>query len=100
MFLKDKYVIRQGNRKPTGFYIVEKGSAAVTQFVGSTERHIRNLGPLDFFGELALLNEHRRSCSIKALEKLRVVKMDNESFKRLLAGNKDILSMFKTRIDT
>jgi len=88
IFAKDKYVVRQGDKNPEGFYIIEKGTAVVTQFVGSIERQCQKLGPFDFFGELALLEDQgRRTASIKALEKLRVVKMDNRSFWRLLANN-------------
>jgi CRP-like cAMP-binding protein len=45
-----------------GFFIIESGNAKVT--VGGEDR--RQLGPGDYFGEVALLNESARTATIKA----------------------------------
>jgi CRP/FNR family transcriptional regulator, cyclic AMP receptor protein len=45
-----------------GFFIIESGDAKVT--IGGEER--RRLGPGDYFGEVALLNESARTATITA----------------------------------
>ena len=45
-----------------GFFIIQSGNAKVT--IGGEER--RRLGPGDYFGEVALLNESARTATITA----------------------------------
>ena len=63
-----------------GFFVIEEGQAAVT--VGGEER--RKLGPGDYFGEVALLNESARTATITAETDLRCYGLTSWEFRPLV----------------
>jgi CRP-like cAMP-binding protein len=63
-----------------GFFVIEDGEATVT--VGGDER--RKLGPGDYFGEVALLNDSARTATIKADSDLRCYGMTSWEFRPLV----------------
>ena len=63
-----------------GFFVIEEGQAAVT--VGGEER--RKLGPGDYFGEVALLNECARTATITAETDLRCYGLTSWEFRPLV----------------
>jgi CRP/FNR family cyclic AMP-dependent transcriptional regulator len=63
-----------------GFFVIEEGQAAVT--VGGDER--RKLGPGDYFGEVALLNESARTATITAETELRCYGLTSWEFRPLV----------------
>jgi voltage-gated potassium channel len=44
-------------------------------------KHLADLGPGDFFGEIALLAEHRRTATVTATSDLRIVVMHERDFR-------------------
>lgn len=58
-----EYIFRQGDTG-IGMYIIEHGSVAI--IYEPTEQLLTELGDGDFFGEVALLNETRRSAAARA----------------------------------
>ena len=63
-----------------GFFVIEEGEATVT--VGGEER--RHLGPGDYFGEVALLNESARTATITADTELRCYGLTSWEFRPLV----------------
>ena len=63
-----------------GFFVIEAGQAVVT--VGGDER--RKLGPGDYFGEVALLNESARTATITAETDLRCYGLTSWEFRPLV----------------
>ena len=63
-----------------GFFVIEDGQATVS--VGGDER--RRLGPGDYFGEVALLNDSARTATIKADSDLRCYGMTSWEFRPLV----------------
>ena len=63
-----------------GFFVIEQGEATVT--IGGDER--RKLGPGDYFGEVALLNETARTATIKADTDLRCYGLTSWEFRPLV----------------
>lgn len=63
-----------------GFFVIEDGKATVT--VGGEER--RRLGPGDYFGEVALLNESARTATIIADTELRCYGLTSWEFRPLV----------------
>jgi CRP/FNR family transcriptional regulator, cyclic AMP receptor protein len=61
------------------FFIVEEGSALVTS--GGDE--LRQLGPGDFFGEIAVLETGERTATVTAATHLRVIVMLGRDFRML-----------------
>ena len=63
-----------------GFFVIESGNAKVT--VGGDER--RTLGPGDYFGEVALLNESARTATITADSDLKCYGLTSWEFRPLV----------------
>ncbi len=61
-----------------GFFVIEDGEAKVT--IGGEER--RRLGPGDYFGEVALLNESARTATIVAETDLRCYGLTSWEFRQ------------------
>jgi len=63
-----------------GFFVIESGNAKVT--VGGADR--RTLGPGDYFGEVALLNESARTATITADSDLKCYGLTSWEFRPLV----------------
>ena len=63
-----------------GFFVIESGNAKVT--VGGEDR--RRLGPGDYFGEVALLNESARTATITAEGDLKCYGLTSWEFRPLV----------------
>ena len=61
------------------FFVIDEGTAEVTR----GGEHVADLGPGDFFGELALLEEDRRTATVTASSPVRVIVMTRQSFRAL-----------------
>ncbi len=64
------------------FFVVEEGTAEVTR--GGDK--VAELGPGDFFGEIALLEEDRRTATVTATSPMKVVVMSRADFRALDAS--------------
>jgi voltage-gated potassium channel len=70
-----KHLVEQG-AFPHEFMVIESGTASVD--VGGNP--VAELGPGDFFGEMALLEEDRRTATVTASSELRVIVMHAREF--------------------
>jgi CRP-like cAMP-binding protein len=73
-----KVLVRQGELGHE-FFVVESGTAEIS----IDGQHIRDAGPGDFFGEMALLDEERRTATITAKTPMTVIVMTRASFRAL-----------------
>ena len=69
-----------------GFFVIEDGEAVVS--VGGEER--RTLGPGDYFGEVALIDEGSRSATIEARTDVRTYGLTPWQFRPLVEENASI----------
>jgi CRP-like cAMP-binding protein len=69
-----------------GFFVIEDGEAKVS--IHGSER--RRLGPGDYFGEVALLNDSPRTATITAETELRCFGMTSWDFKPLVESHSSI----------
>jgi CRP-like cAMP-binding protein len=81
-FAAGETVAREGSGG-AAFYLIESGAAAVT--VGGQERP--GLGPGDYFGEIALIDEGARSATITASEELACYGLTYWDFRPLVMEN-------------
>lgn len=65
------------------FYLIVEGQAAVS--VGG--RRVAELGPGDFFGEVAVLRDGLRSATVTAETKLRCLVLSDDSLEQLLVAH-------------
>jgi CRP/FNR family cyclic AMP-dependent transcriptional regulator len=70
-------------REGVGFFVIESGEATVLK--GGSE--IRTLGPGDYFGELALIDQGPRSATVVAKSELRCRGMTAWGFRPLVEAN-------------
>jgi len=64
------------------FYIVDVGGVEVT----ADGRHVADLGPGDFFGEIALLRDIPRTATVTATEETRLLTLEREQFLQAITG--------------
>jgi len=61
------------------FFMIDEGTAEVTR----GGEHVAELGPGDFFGEMALLDEDRRNATVTAKTPMSLIVMTRSSFRTL-----------------
>jgi hypothetical protein len=70
------------------FYVIASGRASVELDDGTS----RELGPGDFFGEIALLRDVPRTATVRALEPLRLYAVERDEFLAAVAGHAPTLA--------
>ena len=75
-----KHLIEQG-QFGYEFFVIEEGKAEVKR----DDEVIANLGPGDFFGEIALTEADRRTASVTATEPIRTIVMTRRDFAEMQA---------------
>lgn len=69
-----------------GMYVIKFGSVEISAVVNNTERRtLSNLGPGDFFGEMAVIENARRSATVTAREDTTVYFLPRQNVQDLLA---------------
>ena len=68
------------------FFILTQGSAVVTTGAGA----LANLGPGDFFGEIAILGDGRRTATVTTTSPSQLLVMYGTEFRRLQKAQPDI----------
>jgi CRP/FNR family cyclic AMP-dependent transcriptional regulator len=66
------------------FFVIENGRAVVTQ----DERELRELGPGDFFGEIALLETSERTASVAARTPMQLIVVTRDAFRELVRDDR------------
>jgi CRP/FNR family cyclic AMP-dependent transcriptional regulator len=84
-FSEGEEVVSEG-RGGIGFFVIEEGQASVS--VHGEERG--SLGPGDYFGEVALIDEGARSATITAKDNLRTYGLTSWEFRPLVETNASI----------
>ncbi|CBY40285.1 unnamed protein product, partial [Oikopleura dioica] len=84
------YKVREGELG-NEFFIVIDGTADVTQNCAGNIKKVGQLGPSDYFGELALILDRPRAATVTAKTYMRCVKLDRSRFERVMGPVMDIL---------
>jgi CRP/FNR family cyclic AMP-dependent transcriptional regulator len=71
-------LVREGDFGDT-FFVIDDGTAEVT----SGGEHVADLGPGDFFGEMALLEAERRNATVTATSPMSLIVMTRANFRSL-----------------
>src|SRR5437763_13584523 len=68
------------------FFVIENGKAEVVR----GDEHVADLGPGDFFGEMALLGDTERNASVVASSPLTAMVMTDRAFRHLARTMPDV----------
>ena len=77
------------------FFVVEEGSAEVR----CDGEAVRELGPGDFFGEIAILDGGRRTASVVAVSPMRLLAIFGADFRRLESELPGVAAAVKATMD-
>ncbi len=78
-------IVKQGD-PGLGFFLITQGRVDVTH----ENHHVRDLGPGEFFGEMALMEERPRSATVTAKERTTCLQLVRWDFRALLKENPDL----------
>ena len=78
-------IVKEGD-EGVGFYLITDGKVEVSR----SGKSLSTLGQGDFFGEMALLDHHRRSATVKALEPTSCLGMLRSDFVAELRANPEL----------
>ena len=89
-FQKDEFILKEGEQGKE-FFIIEQGEVDCLKIYELKSKigfvHVRSLKQGEHFGELALINNEKRSLSIRVKsETCRCLKLDRETFSRILGS--------------
>jgi CRP/FNR family transcriptional regulator, cyclic AMP receptor protein len=82
-----RYLIREG-RRGNEFFVLVNGRVRIEQ----NDQPIRELGPGDFFGEIALVDGGPRTASAVAVEDSRVLVLTAQNFRSMLDSTPQVES--------
>jgi hypothetical protein len=88
-FSKGQLVFAEGDQVDW-FYIIEQGRFGIFIDKQGKQEHISELGPGDYFGEMAIFNRARRLASVVALQDAELLAIDQEVFLQLLNSHRAI----------
>jgi CRP/FNR family transcriptional regulator, cyclic AMP receptor protein len=77
------------------FFVIEEGNAQVRH----GDETIAQLGPGDFFGEIALLEEQRRTASVIATSPMRAVVMFGRDFRQMESELPEVAARIRQAIE-
>jgi len=78
-------IVKEGD-PGLGFFLITEGRVDVSH----KDHRIREMGPGEFFGEMALMEEAPRSATVTALERTRCLQLVRWDFRALLKENPDL----------
>jgi CRP/FNR family transcriptional regulator, cyclic AMP receptor protein len=85
-FVPGASIVREGAMSGIGFFVIVEGEATVS--VGGKE--VAALGPGDYFGEFALINENERTATVTAQTSLRCLEIPFPDFRKFAHANPDV----------
>jgi CRP-like cAMP-binding protein len=86
-------ILRQGSGA-RALHVIISGKAEVS----ADGTSIASLGPGDIFGEIAVIDDSRRTASVAAVTELRVLAIDAISFRRLVRSDPGLASALPAEI--
>lgn len=94
-FAPGESIVRQGEPADR-FYIISSGRVAVTiaESPGGPDRHVRDLGPDEVFGEIGLLTQAPRTATVTAIDEVVCLALPGPEFIRLVSSTRGATDRF------
>jgi CRP/FNR family transcriptional regulator, cyclic AMP receptor protein len=71
-------------------FVIQAGRVRITKDLPTGARSLAVLGPGEFFGEMAILNDKPRTATAEVVEDARVLVLDAKTFEAMVVGNTEI----------
>ena len=71
-------------------FVVQSGLIHITKAFGGEERVLAELGPGEFFGEMAILNNEPRNATGRAASPSVLLVYDKDTFEQMLMNNPNV----------
>lgn len=101
MYPRGTYIFRQGDTGQEMYYIL-MGNVRVEKITGQVKKALAEMGPGEYFGEMAALIDATRTASVQATEDSNVAVIDSNTFRNLLRESGEVslfmLKEFSNRI--
>ncbi|MET3960881.1 CRP/FNR family cyclic AMP-dependent transcriptional regulator [Marmoricola sp. OAE513] len=91
-------VMARENAEGGEFIVIAEGTAEVTAEVQHGDQSIADLGPGDFFGEIALVTGRRRNATVVATSPVRALVIEGHAFLSLLEHSPRIRARVETAV--
>jgi len=85
-FRAGETIIREGD-VPDGLYIIRRGSVTVSKLIGGREVVLNYIPAGNFFGEMALLSDEKRTATIRAAVATETIVLQSDTFKEVSDRN-------------
>lgn len=92
---RDETIFNEGDIGDFLYIIVSGKVSVLKNKEDGTQEQIATLGPGEYFGEMALLNQNRRSATIKCLESIDVLALRKSDFGALMANFNELRTSFE-----
>jgi len=92
------HVLFEQGEAGTRMYIVRKGAVRIFRVVDGEEIAIATLGPGEFFGEMALLEDLPRNASARTEAPSLLIEIDEPTFELMLAENAEIAARMMRKL--
>lgn len=95
LYGRDEYIFREGDISQSIFYILS-GRVRMEKSAGQVKKVLAEIGPGEYFGEMAALIHAPRSASALSLEESHIAIVNGDTLRSLLRDSDDVsLSMLK-----
>ena len=101
LYGRDEYIFREGDISQSIFYILS-GRVRMEKSAGQTKKVLAEMGPGEYFGEMAALIHTPRTASVHSLEESHIAVVNGDTLRSLLRDSDDVslfmLKEFSNRI--
>ena len=87
--LAGELLFREGDRGRT-MYVLQSGKIKISKAVDDEVKTLAVLGPGEFFGEMAILNDKPRTATAEVLEDAKLLVIDARTFEQMVVSNTEI----------
>ncbi|MEA2362122.1 MAG: family transcriptional regulator, cyclic receptor protein [Thermoleophilaceae bacterium] len=91
---QDREIVRQGEW-PYEFFAIEEGTAEVRR----GDQLLGELGPGDFFGEMALVGDTRRNATVVATSPVKVIVMTGPAFRQTARELPEVAAKIRAAVE-
>lgn len=88
-FERGEIIVEIGDPGRSLFLVVE-GTVQVLYPARSSDFELARLGPGEFFGEMALLNDKPRSATVRSVEAVEVLVLDKDDFRSIISDSPEV----------